>query len=349
LEDSKNIPIHFIVSTGRTGSTLLSSMLNAHPEILSISEQPFTLNLIDGYKHKKNWDKKTITRFLQDFELFASDKISTQFSSYTELEKNLSGLQHPNFQRVIRSCFLSFYPSKSKDGIKAFVAKELIFHTQIKKISRTYPNAKFILLTREPRDNVQIKINRAKRRNEAFSIFRFVAAWRMVYSLLYDGLNKHANERFIIVRYEDIVSDPEKNLRSVCQFLDIDFHTDMLNYDLVNRKNFEEIKDEVPPKIISHLMRDHQGLLEKTNTEKIGIWKREMDPEVAIKVWNECSKVASNFGYSDDSSSEKNQDCFPLTYQIFLFRYYLFNILRPKLYFLTPFWMRRAYRKFKKK
>ena len=130
-------------------------MLNAHPGILSISEQLFTLNLIEGYVAETNWDEKTIDNFLRDFELFASDKISTQFSSIENLKKQLKAVRSLNFQTAIRAAFLSFYPTKEKKKIRAFVAKELIFHTQLKKITKTYPDAKFILLLRDPRDNVQ--------------------------------------------------------------------------------------------------------------------------------------------------------------------------------------------------
>ncbi|MFN5184091.1 MAG: sulfotransferase family protein [Bacteroidota bacterium] len=345
-DNPENIPIHFIVSTGRTGSTLLSTMLNAHPEILSISEQPFTLNLIDGYRKITEWNTDTINQYVNDFNLFSTDKISAQFSSIDELKSNIRGYNKKhNFKSVLNLSFLSFYPNKEKNKIKIFVAKELILHTQIKKITETYPNAKFILLTREPRDNVQIKINRAKRRNAEYNIKRFVAAWKIVYSLLYFDLKKYASKRFVVVRYEDLVSKSEFVLKEICNFLDINFSEEMLNYDLKNKEEFIRKKDKVSESLLNHLERDHQGLLIKPSAEKIGIWKKEMSQSLAEKIWNECSELSLIFGYQNSDEIHNAKNKFGLNFKFFKIRYYLYNITRPKLYFLSPFWMRRLYRK----
>ena len=135
----KEIPVHFILSTGRTGSTLLSTMLNAHPGILSISEQLFTLNLIEGYVAETNWDEKTIDNFLRDFELFASDKISTQFSSIENLKKQLKAVRSLNFQTAIRAAFLSFYPTKEKKKNQGFRCQRTDFSHTIKKNYKNLP------------------------------------------------------------------------------------------------------------------------------------------------------------------------------------------------------------------
>jgi hypothetical protein len=55
--DLKNISLNFILSTGRTGSTLLSSMLNMHPEILSVSEEPFAYNLYPKIQKRYELDR----------------------------------------------------------------------------------------------------------------------------------------------------------------------------------------------------------------------------------------------------------------------------------------------------
>ena len=46
----ERIPIHFILCTERTGSSLLSLMLNISPKVLSPSEEPFALFLYNKYK-----------------------------------------------------------------------------------------------------------------------------------------------------------------------------------------------------------------------------------------------------------------------------------------------------------
>ena len=349
-ENLEDIPLCFIVSTGRTGSTLLSTMLNAHPDVLSISEQPFTLDLIDGYSKKKIWKESDLENYISDFKLFASTKISTQFSSYKQLRENIFlHNQNINFNNIIKLSLLSFFPSKQKSSIKLIIAKELIFHTQIKKISATYPNAKFILLTRDPRDNVLIKINRAKRRNETYNIFRFIYAWRVVYSKLYFDLIKYAQNRFKILKYEDLINQPESTLKDICNFLSISFNEEMMNYKTKNITEFENKKETMPEELVTHLLRDHQGLLQNINPEKIGIWKKQLHLTTSKQIWNECKEPAQIFGYKADFPDDFQNEKLGVTYKIFKVQYYLYNILRPQIYFKTPFWLRRCYRKLKYK
>ncbi|MFN6038683.1 MAG: sulfotransferase family protein [Bacteroidota bacterium] len=344
-------PIHFIVSTGRTGSTLLSTMLNAHPQIISLSEQPFTLNLIDGYINITKWNNKIKNQFIDDFFLFATDKLSTQFSDRVTLENYFNqSAKSLSFEKAIKLSFLSFFESKVKSDIKIFVSKELIFHTQIKKITSYYPEAKFIILTRDPRDNVQIKINRALRRSEKQKTFRYIAAWNIVYKLLFKDLKKYAPENFIVLKYEDLVKSTEPTLKNICNFLDVTFHEDMLNYDHKNKLEFEERKEKIPKHLMQQLNREHQGLLIKTNTDKIGIWKREMNTELAEKIWNECRHTAKLMGYSySENESFNSKNKLGINYKAFRFWFYLNNIIIPKIYYKSPFVARRIFKKIRLK
>ena len=349
-ENLEKIPIHFILSTGRTGSTLLSTMLNAHTEVLSVSEQPFTLNLVDGYANIKTWNQKTIDKFTNDFMLFATEKLSTQFSSSNTLHKLL--LEYKNkldFQTAVRLSFLSFFPLKDKSKIKTFVEKELIFHTQIKKITKIYPDAKFILLTRDPRDNVQIKINRAKRRNEKFNVYRFVAAWKIVYQTLFYNLHKHAKDKFIVVRYEDIVLNTETTIKNICKFLRIEYNAEMMQYYEKNRNEFEQRKKKIPENLVNQLLRDHQGLLKKISTDKVEIWKKEMSKELSDKIWNECKNLSEIFGYKQNENNINRDSKLGLGFNLFQIWFYCYNVIRPKIYFYVPFWIRRNYKKLKVK
>jgi hypothetical protein len=345
-----SIPIHFIVSTGRTGSTLLTTMLNAHPEILAISEQPFTLNLIDGYLKNKNWNESKIKKFIDDFFLFATEKLPTQFSKRSTLEKLFEeNKKNLNFQLAIRLCFLAFFSNKKIENIKLFVSKELILHTQIKKITQIYPQSKFILLARDPRDNVQIKINRASRRGAKYNLLRFVSAWEFIYKYLSTDLRKYAKNKFITIRYEDLVTHTELTLNEICEFLNMEYHPDMLNYNQNNTDELKARRNNIPDKLFEYLNRDHQGLLVKPNTDKIGIWRTQMNKETAIKIWNECKDRAQEFGYFNNDEKSVVKQNFGIRYKMFKIWFYFSNILIPKIYYKTPFVLRKFFKKIKKR
>ena len=61
------IELHFILCTERTGSSLLSLMLNLHSSILCPSEEPFALYFWNTYKNKIDWEEKDIINYVNSF------------------------------------------------------------------------------------------------------------------------------------------------------------------------------------------------------------------------------------------------------------------------------------------
>lgn len=112
----QSLSLNFILSTGKSGSTLLSSMLNMHTNIISTIEEPFAYNLYPKYKGVTDWNEKIITEFCSDFFLFSEGKLELQFSNKNELyfilkenQKNLTG------ELAIKLSYLAFFPDKVKN------------------------------------------------------------------------------------------------------------------------------------------------------------------------------------------------------------------------------------------
>lgn len=342
----KNIPLHFILSTGRTGSTLLSTMLNAHPEIISVSEEPFMLNLYDGYSKIDKWTEKIIDNYVKDFYLFSSGKLSTQFGSALHLKNIL--LNHKEvltIDIVIRLSYFAFFPSKEKGLIKQISSKELILHTQLKKITRIFPEAKFTILVRDPRDNVLIKINRAKRRGVEYNFNHFCVTWRNIYSLLLTDLTGLAANRFFILKYEDLILNPSTKLKELCQFLDLKFDEAMLTYDEKNIKEYQDRSKFISNELKLHLERDHVGLTQKLDLSKIGLWKKELTKKQSDYIWKINKKIALKFGYTEETSTSNCKLGFSYFANNLFFIFYF--ILRPKIYYQLPFVFRKIIRKIK--
>lgn len=60
----------FILGRGRSGTTLLSKILNAHDQLAVAPEGFFALSLMNKYQHA-SWTNKTLEAFLEDLELEA--------------------------------------------------------------------------------------------------------------------------------------------------------------------------------------------------------------------------------------------------------------------------------------
>lgn len=334
-----NIKMHFIVCTGRTGSTLLASMLNMHPMVVSISEETFAYSLFLKYKNVQIWNSDTIRQFCYDFFLFSDGKLEPQFGTRKDLEDILE--EHKsilNAEKAIKLAHLCFFPKKDKDRVTTLVDKQLIFHSILEEVAAMYPECKFILLTRDPRDNALVKRRRAERENRKAFYPYFAFTWNYVYSTLYRKKMKIGPDRFLDVKYEDLASYPVETLQKICTFLDFPYDDVMLKYDEHLKKEIkanENVYSDVLKKNINIL---HQGLTEKVNTKKVGFWKENLTKEQAGLVWDITSETAEKFGY-------KKEDCEPgrkVDFEYFKswFKFFYGYILIPSTYFKLPFFVR---------
>lgn len=231
MQNLDNISINFILSTARTGSTLLSSMLNMHPKIISPVEEQFAYHLFEKYQHVKLWNEETINNYCNDFYLYNNGLLELQFGSRESLEtsliKNKSNL---NVTNAIKLTYLNFYPNKNKSNVTTIVDKQLQFHYHITDLNTFYPNSKFIILTRDPRDNVYLKQKFFLKNNRKKDIYILAKSWDFIFSLILRKV-KHLNkERILTVKYEDLVFNPETEIKRVCTFLNLEFDNSTLQF-----------------------------------------------------------------------------------------------------------------------
>jgi len=65
LEKIERTPLFFIVGRPRTGSTLLRTLFDAHPNVIVPMEWPLLMALYKRFGHIKHWDEKTLEEFYQ--------------------------------------------------------------------------------------------------------------------------------------------------------------------------------------------------------------------------------------------------------------------------------------------
>jgi len=110
-------------------------------------------------------------------------------------------------------------------------------------LARTYKNAKFISIIRDVRGAVasHVKLAQAvhtnrhyqKNKGDASMIaltLSFVRCWRkhVAFSYHYQS-NKLLRDRILIIKYEDLVSNPRKETERMCDFLNIDYLEEMID------------------------------------------------------------------------------------------------------------------------
>ena len=120
-------------------------------------------------------------------------------------------------------------------------------------VLETYPNAKFIHLIRDPRDRFAAILEKpASRQGLGFA----TARWLNSAKLAQDNLAAFP-DRYLIIRYETMVADPEGTMIEVCDFLGLEFMPSMVKLDQIPRfENQPSSESPITDKYIGQFRKD---------------------------------------------------------------------------------------------
>ncbi|MEO8761514.1 MAG: sulfotransferase [Bacteroidia bacterium] len=347
LTKPADIKVNFILTIARTGSTLLSTMLNEHPNVISTIEEPFAYSLYPKYKHIKKWTSKTIQNYCYDFYLFSEGKLEIQFGTKKDLETILeTHKKNLTIDLAIRLTYLCFFPTKNKNNITTVVDKQLLFHSCLKEVSSFYPESKFIILHRDPRDNAFTKWRMYEKKKEVGmqNYYRIAYDWNYTYNKILSLKNKIGTNRFLDIKYEDLVTNPEIELQKICSFLAITYQPIMLEYDEKIKNEISELERKQGESSAKYYFSFHDGLAQKPKTNKIGYWKQHLKPEEANLIWTVCGELAEKIGYKQDKDFIKQT----LTFANYITTLAFFgNRIKTKLYYASPFFIKHFIKKLK--
>ncbi|MGB3344111.1 MAG: sulfotransferase [Aequorivita sp.] len=325
-------PIAFLVAKDRSGTTLLQTMLDSHPNICAPLESRFVLHLKSRYQHKVKWNDRLKARFIKD--LFEEEKMVLLWELDMEaLKQRLASLpEATTYGDVCKQVYVS---SKSfhKKGIAAqIVDKNPIYAIMIPLIMEVYPNAKFIHLVRDYRGTVSSIFNLYKE----ISIKQLGLSWVSTnYEI--EKAKKVQPNNFITLRYEDLLDQPKEELEKLTHFFGLEFHPNMLRYheriaeaisDYVNRSSNEKIRN-VREIGIAKVHKNLSRPIESSFKDK---WKETLTTEQIETLETHCGAFAKRYGYELKTSIVPKEQNIPKTL--------LFEVKKLRLYYRLPIWLR---------
>lgn len=258
--------LFFILSRPRTGSTLLRTMLDAHPNLLVPPESQFIVNLYPRYRHVTFWDDAITERFVED--LLRQHLFETWGIPPGELKQIvLRGGSEQRYETVCRQIYLAYRSIYPKSNILLIGDKNPGYALHAPLLARIFPEARFVHLVRDYRDNHLSLVNAGFE----LPLIGFTSAkWRHFFRRIETVAAQHP-ERFLRVRYEDLVRTPEQELRKLCHFLAVPWHSSMLRHH-----------EKAPELVEAHggpvFDRLHKGLLQPVSDVGTGRWKAALSP-----------------------------------------------------------------------
>jgi len=294
MKNPETLPFFFIIGRPRSGTYLLRNMFDAHPNVIIPTEGPVIANLYPKYGKKSFWTEKDITRFLAD--VIRHKDVQKWPLNKAGLEKSLLQCTGKcTFQTLIKKVYLHFNSAFAKEDILLLGDKNPVYSTNTNKILKAFPDARFIHLTRDYRDNL---VSIRKVDFEAPYTPLIAYRWKHSAKLLLSLKEKQPGQ-FYTLRYEDLVREPENSLQEVCQFLQIPFKDSMLTFYEKQPAAFAKHPDK-------EVKKYHQSLTSPVNTKKIGVWKNSL-PEKDIKT---ADAVVGKFAELSDYERKYRQTGF---------------------------------------
>jgi hypothetical protein len=194
---------HHIIGIGRSGTTLLQSMLNAQPEVWAGPENYFIPFFYHAWKNKTEFNSEELALAARFHKAFG---ILQPYVGFT-------------YEELIIHTYGSFVDqlTPTKDAVH-FINKNPLHSYYLDALTAINSNSKYIWMMRDYRANVNSRKNSVhlKSTSAYYNSLRWIQFEQRIASFQ----KQHPNH-VLIVRYEDLVQAPDHWLIKVCEFLEI--------------------------------------------------------------------------------------------------------------------------------
>jgi hypothetical protein len=218
LKFRPNVPHFFIISAGRSGSTLLRRALQNHEFIHIPPESEDFIPKVVEFSLKKN--KKEF------FDLTYEYLESREWFDYWKIDIG-SLINQSSGIEIIDKLYLTHAKINKPDAI-LIGDKTPLLNNYLDIVYILYPNTKIIYLVRDFRAVVNSYV---QSRNYCLES----AIQRCKTSIyIYNKYHSNYGSNLITVRYEDLINETETTLKEICLLLDIEFSDGMLEINEIN-------------------------------------------------------------------------------------------------------------------
>lgn len=279
-------PFPFIVARGRSGTTLLRAMLDAHPDMAVPGESHFVVQFASRrsrYERDGTFDTR---RFVPDLlDHFAFKRWGLPPDAVLEAFRDAPPADYPSAIRLLYATYAAH------EGKSRFGDKTPSYVLNLDLLAETFPDAVFVHLIRDGRDvslsYLDTDFGVSSLGQAAVYWDRFVRAGREAGSRL-------GATRYREIRYEDLIREPETVLREICAFIGLPFDPTMLAY---HQQRADKLVSGIPASQLAH----HQNIY-KPPTTGLRDWRRDMSPRDVAVFEGIAGDLLTDLGYELSSS-----------------------------------------------
>jgi hypothetical protein len=268
----------FIGASPRSGTTLLRTMLNTHPDIAIPRETRFLPYVWENRKRFGDLSVQANRRRLAKVIFMAqwtrADRLDTPVDA--AVDRLIAG--PPTLGSLLGTCFEMYADAHGK---KRWGDKRPMYARYLDAIFAMFPDAQFINVVRDPRASVA-----SMRKLGWFDkqVAPGLDLWDRSLRAVEPWRSRLCPDQYVDVRYEDLVSRPEEALASVAEFLGIAAD------DVAVMLTYHENVDETAKKY-------HSRLSLPPTTDRIRSWEESLEPGEVAFIERTAARHMERFGY----------------------------------------------------
>jgi hypothetical protein len=221
-------PLLYIAGSPKSGTTLLTALLDGHPDLLVFPEETKVhcdAPLAPGNDpaQRRDWlhHHTGVARMLRHTPgglHTYPEEFARRFSQC--LASSLSPLRAPD--PLLPPLFRALAATLGRDPAAArwWVEKTPRHFECAARLLRTGPRCRLVFLLRDPRAVYAARSRREMKRHLPVSAFGIPHVWNKA---ALTARSLQSSPRVLLLRFEDLVTRPEETLRPLCAFLDIPF------------------------------------------------------------------------------------------------------------------------------
>lgn len=264
-----NHPKIFIVSSGRAGSTLLQSLLNASQQIYIPQESDFIARAYPFFAHKTDFSKSD---YIILISMFCSTSQDDGWKMSEELLLDyLLKYKPQTFGEIFSRICEAFHRSKGTQDIMWGIKRPVLI-ASLDRIFSVYPDAKIIHICRDGRDVYLSYKAIHEKSNTKFGpkgILSNSLYWSNGLRYVEEFQKTKFKSKIHEVKYENILSNPEDTVKNVCNFAGIEYSPAMI-------ESFSKVNANRPVASDNLMNSIHSKISKKIDSKNSGKYINEM-------------------------------------------------------------------------
>lgn len=287
LDHRHNSKPVLLMCSERSGSNLLRCILDSHTRIYAPNTMALGHLCYEYIRNRnrfrgKNWNSMVteVCRRINSSEFYSGVSVDEAEIYQNVNEDDIGGLY--------------LYPYCK--GLKQFGADRIMIKEhQAWRISsfflNAFSNSKIIIQVRDPRDHV-VSCKKLGKLYKSYhgSVPRAAKMWQTDQLGALSIYKRFGNNIVRFYYYEDLVHKPQKVLKDICEFIDIEWQERMLDFHLIEKKRKLRSKQ--------YLHNMWANLDRPLNQSSVGQWKNKLNKFELKVVTTMVKPIINEFGYN---------------------------------------------------